>query len=683
MCKKFYLKTPKLNRLFGKTLTALAMTAFSTAAMAEGSVVVNRTNFPDENLYNYLLEFDEDGNGILEGWEYESTYFYGFNCADVVNFKGLELFPITRLNIYYNWIEENPLASVVKTIDLSMLPDLEGLFIYDVLGLETLDISRNTKLTDLRLSYCPALKDIKWASSLESLDIQDLQSLSSINGSDMPKLRTLESGSHAHVSSVENFNFTGHKNIESIYIHGNDDFSHILNTFHVENCANLTYLEVNSSTVQDFTMKNLPGFEVFYIKNTTAENVNIQECPELRRVLCEENELGTLQLSNNPKLWDVDCHDNKLKTLIADNCPSMESVWAWDNQLMWLDMKDVVINPYHVSDNGEGNTDFRLDNQNPSVQAVKISPTEVGLRVHSRLDVNRVLNLKAKGMAMEPKEIFVDGIRYFVIYNDGPSVESLVGASGHSYQYDTKWPYPFVNGNSADNLLPVTYHVTSWTKHQAFIKLSESTVKGVYGQPAPQAPTVTRSQDYDGKLTWSSSNEKVVKVNAETGELTIVGAGTATIYVKGAETDYRLAPATVSYVVTIDKAPSPVLTFQDDVVNATVGQTLQANPLTINGLFEGTIQYTSSDPEIAEVAADGTVICKQEGEVTIKAEGRETSNVYAAIKAEYKLVIAPADAIEAVSSDAKAEAAYNLSGRRVNTSDKGIVIVGGRKVLNK
>ena len=518
------------------------------------SVAVTKENFPDENLYNYLLEFDEDGNGILEGWEYESTYFNGFDCKDVLNFKGLELFPITYLNIYYTWIEENPLASVVKTIDLSMLPDLEGLFLYDVLGLETLDISRNTKLTSLRLSYCPALKDIKWASSLESLDIQDLQSLSSINGSDMPKLRTLESGSHAHVSSVNTFNFTGHQNIESIYIHGNEDFTHNLNTFHVENCLSLNYLEVNYSTVQDFTMKNLPGFEYFSIKNTTAENVNIQECPELRRVLCEENELGTLQLSNNPKLWDVDCHDNKLKTLIADNCPMLESLWAYDNQLMWLDMKDVEVNPFHVSDNGEGNSDFMLNNQNPSVQAVKISPTEVGLRVHERLDVSRVLNLKAKGQAMTPREIFVDGIRYFVIYNNGPQVESLVHAEGCSYQYDTKWPYPYVNGNSEDNLLPVTYHVDSWRKPDSFIRIDGPTLlRGDYGQPAPATPGIIRSQDYDGVLAWASSNPGVVSIDAATGAMTVQGVGTATITVRGAETDYRNAPATITFTVVIDK----------------------------------------------------------------------------------------------------------------------------------
>ena len=681
MCMKFNLKVPKLNRLFGKTLTALAMTAFSTTAMADG-VVVNETNFPDPALFEYVSGIDWDGNGILEGDEYD--YLSYVDCYNVTNFKGLELLPVTAIGFRYTGDVDDERCYAVKSADFSKLcPNLETLNVLNALGLESLDLSGNKKLTSLRLSNCPVLKDVKWSKSIERLSCEDLLCIPSINGSDVPSLRDLIIESWGVASSIENINFTGHQNIVSFDIYGCEDNRQVINTFHVENCPNLTDISVRYATVQAFTIKNLPELSVFSLNLTTAENVNIQECPELKRVLCVENELGTLQLSNNPKLWDVDCHDNKLKTLIADNCPSMESVWAWDNQLMWLDMKDVVINPYHVSDNGEGNPDFRLDNQNPSVQAVKISPTEVGLRVHSRLDVSRVLNLKAKGMAMEPKEIFVDGIRYFVIYNDGPSVESLVGASGHSYQYDTKWPYPFVDGNSADNLLPVTYHVTSWTKHQAFIKLSESTVKGVYGQPAPQAPSVTRSQDYDGKLTWSSSNENVVKVNPETGELTIVGAGTATIYVKGAETDYRLAPATVSYVVTIDKAPSPVLTFANDVVNATVGQTLQANPLTINGLFEGTIQYTSSDPEIAEVKADGTVICKQAGEVTIKAEGRETSNVYEAIKAEYKLVIAPADAIEAIGNDAKAEAAYNLSGRRVNTSDKGVVIVGGRKVLKK
>lgn len=589
--KNFYSKASKMNRLFGKALAVLAMSAFSTAAMADG-VVVNETNFPDPALFEYVSGIDWDGNGILEGDEYD--YLSYVDCYNVTNFKGLELLPVTAIGFRYTGDVDDERCYAVKSADFSKLcPNLETLNVLNALGLESLDLSGNTKLINLRLYNCPVLKNVKWSKSLERISCEDLLCIPSINGSDVPSLRDLIIESWGVSCSVQNINFTGHQNIVSFDIFGCDDIRQVINSFHVENCPNLGYISVRYATVQGFTIKNLPVLNDFHLNYTTAENVDIQECPELDRVLCEENELGTLNVSNNAILWDLQCNNNKLKTLIADNCPMLTSVWAWDNQLMWLDMKDVKKGEYYDSENA--NENFRLDNQNPSVQAVKISPTEVGLRVHERLDVKRVLNLKAKGMAMEPKEIFVDGVRYFVIYNDGPSIETLVGADGCSYQYDTKWPYPFVEGNSADNLLPVTYHVASWTKHPSFITLSYSSVKGVCGEPAPEAPTVTRSQDYDGKLTWRSSNEDVVKVNPETGELTIVGAGTAIISVSGAETDYRLAPATVSYIVTIDEA----------------------------------------------------------------------------------------DGIESVSRDAQNAAAYDLSGRRVNVAAKGIVIVGGRKILKK
>jgi len=254
-----------------------------------------------------------------------------------------------------------------------------------------------------------------------------------------------------------------------------------------------------------------------------------------------------------PALESISCEDNKLQVLVADNCPLLGQVKAYSNQLMWLDMKDAK-----ASQNMES-TKLAVDDQQPVVQAVKISPTEVGLRIHERMDVSRVLNLKARGLTMTPKEIFVDDIRYFVIYDNGPDVASLIGSKGNGYDYDVKWPNTWQEGNSKDNLLPVTLNVNSWTKHQAWIKLTDATVvTGLYGKPTPEPPTVIRSQDYDGKLTWTSSNTDVVTVNAETGALTVVGVGTAVITVSGAETDYRLAPKSVSYTVVINYQPADV-----------------------------------------------------------------------------------------------------------------------------
>jgi hypothetical protein len=210
---------------------------------------------------------------------------------------------------------------------------------------------------------------------------------------------------------------------------------------------------------------------------------------------------------------------------------------------MWLDLKD-------VKDNGAGMNTLKIDDQNPGVVAWKLSPTEVGLKVHERFDVERVLNLVAAGKSVTPAWATYDGVKYFVFSNDGPNAESLVGAES-TYDYETKWPYAWMEGNSKDNKLPVNLHINKVDKPNSWIKLSSTAAlkSEVKGTLTP--PTVTRSDGYDGKLTWKSSNEDVVKVDAETGALTIVGPGTATITVSGAETDYRYAPASVSYQVVI------------------------------------------------------------------------------------------------------------------------------------
>ena len=113
----------------------------------------------------------------------------------------------------------------------------------------------------------------------------------------------------------------------------------------------------------------------------------------------------------------------------------LEEVEAADNQLMWLDLSKVVFEKDRLND---AQAPIKVNNQTPAVQAVKISPTETGLLVHERFDVSRVLNLRAKGIAQTPRETTVDGIRYFVFYDNGPDTPNLVG-SDCFYEYDTKW----------------------------------------------------------------------------------------------------------------------------------------------------------------------------------------------------------------------------------------------------
>ncbi len=349
-----------------------------------------------------------------------------------------------------------------------------------------------------------------------------------------------------------------------------------------------------------------------------TKDISVENMPNLGGLKCDGCSIQNLTIKNCPVLNGVGCADNNIHNLIIDDSPHLYSVNAENNKLMWLDMS-------HVENYDVSNVSwFRVDNQNPTVQAVKLSPTETGLLVHERFDVSRVKELRAKGLSQTPRETTVDGTRYFVFYDNGPDTPNLVG-SDCGYVYETQWPYAWVEENSKDNNLPVTLRVTSWTKHQAFLKLSTTRVTGKYGEPAPTAPTVTRSQDYDGKVTFRSSNESVVRVHPDTGVLTVVGAGTATIFVEGAETDYRLAPATVSYTVSIEKA-TPVIAFPKSDVNGIFGETIPQNLLTVT-YYEGTVTYSSANEEMVAVADDGVVTTKTGvGDVVIYGIAPETRN---------------------------------------------------------
>lgn len=646
-------------------IVLLSLAAFVlTLTSAQASVVINETNFPDEALRNYASQYDEDGNGTLSDVELATITI--INAGGILNLKGAEHF--TNLEELHLWGYSEEQS--IRQIDPSVFPKLYRFTLGECHGVTTLDFSKNTMFGQIELSHCSNVQALSLPASVKEIQLYGTPKLKALDVSQLTNL----TGLWLQHTGITDLDFSNHPAIQLVSIQGEEDAVDKMNSLNLQNCATLENVDVRYTTIKSLSMKHLPIVRTLMMLNNDITTITIDDCEEFNDITCDHNVLGTLRLTNNPQLRAVNCEDNRLQVLIADNCPVLGRVQAFNNRLMWLDLKDVV----------KGNVDestLKLDNQQPTVQAVKLSPTETGLRVHERLDVSRVLNLRAKGIAQTPKEIFVDGIRYFVFYDNGPDTPNLVG-SDCGYEYATRWPYPWQEGNSTDNRLPVTLNVTSWTKHQAFLTLSQNRIEGRYGEPAPAAPTMTRSQDYDGKIMFSSSNEKVVKVNVETGELTVVGAGTAIISVSGVETDYRLAPVTKTYTVWIDKA-TPVFSFEKAAVTANLGAAVPANKLSV-GLYDGEVQYTSSDEQIATVSQDGVVTALAIGEVTITATGAETDNCYEAQQAQYQLTISDASGISTITSDAASTGkVYNLKGQQVNlpTAGKGVYIISGKKVV--
>lgn len=669
-----------MKRNFITTLAFLAMMAFATTAKAD--VVINETNFPDPAMRESVSGYDWDGNGILDNGELKEATAFEFR--NVTNFKGLELLTNAEgITIGYRSDEDsddgyNASARALKSFDASILPKLIGIGFENCLGLESVDATKNN-LTSINIKNAPNLADLKLPKTLWDFNFIDMPKLTSFNFKDFPELRSVHMcGS----TGIQDLDFTGLKEMRYLEIYGDEERQFVLNSLTLADCL-VENIDIRYSTIQSMHVKSMGDLNKIELYYDDITDLSVEDCKVFHNLYCENNKLGTVTLTNNPEMDIVDCKDNYLKTLVVDKCPMLHQMNCKDNQLMWLDMTDVVAGDY-------GDAYFQADNQNPAVQAVKISPTEVGLRVHNRLDVNRVLNLKTKGQAMEPKEIFVDGIRYFVIYNNGPEVASLVGANGTGYEYQTKWPYPFhaaegdYEGDSKDDNLPVTLNVTSWTKHQASIRFTETPfVTGRYGEPAPKGPQesdIIRSQDYDGKLTWKSSNENVVKVNPETGELTVTGAGTAYITISGAETEYRLAPWSISYSVFIDKA-TPEFAFEKDAIE-TVDGIVPENQLYV-GLYDGIVEYSTSDEEIATVDSLGNVSSKQIGVVTITATGAETNNCYEAVSAQYVLNITSINGIFKPRADEESLEKYNTAGQLALPGTEGVLIQKGKKYLIK
>ena len=588
----------------------LSLSVFMLALTnAQASVAINRTNFPDDNFRAQVKDaFDNiEEDDIISDEEMEANG--GHHTFDrVSNLKGIEL--LTSITELY--LVNYPDEPCLRTFDYA-LPNLNTLDIQDQVGeLTTVDASKCTNLETFLAGDNPInLSTLKLPSGIKYLVLNNVPLIKTFDPKQFSDLRSV---AFSGTTGITDLDFTGHKSIQDIGVDGIFDY-YQLNSLIMVNCPELTNIDIKYSTIKSLTFKSLPEILSILVVESDITNMLVDDLAQLGSIEAHDNVLGTLTLNNLPAIGGLSCEDNKLQTLIIDKCPNITSIWAENNKLMWLDLKD-------VKKTGTEESTLKLDNQNPDVVAVKLSPTETGLLVHERFDVKRVKNLRAKGLSQTPRETTVDGIRYFVFYDNGPDTPNLVG-SDCGYEYETKWPYPWVEENSKDNNLPVTLNVYKWTKHQAFLKVSKNRVEGVYGQPAPEAPEITRSQDYDGKITFSSSNESVVKVDPNTGVLTVIGAGTATINVKGAETDYRLAPST-SYTVFIDKA-TPIISFPQMEINCVYGQEVPLNQLTVEW-YEGTVTYSSANTKKATVTAEGVVTTLGAGDVTINGIAPETNN---------------------------------------------------------
>lgn len=189
-------------------------------------------------------------------------------------------------------------------------------------------------------------------------------------------------------------------------------------------------------------------------------------------------------------------------------------------------------------------------------------------------------------------------------------------------------------------------------------------------------------------VTYSSNKPDVAEVDAE-GNVTLKKAGRVNIDVTFAGNDeYKAATASCTLIVN-DYRTTPELSFDQEEYTANMreGNTFSGATL-YNESEVAPLTYTSSNEEVAEVAANGVVILRSTGETTITV-WFAGDNDFKATSASYKLKVVDevVNGIQNITIDNMPEDAkvYNLNGQRVNTKalKSGVYVVNGKKVVLK
>ncbi len=225
-------------------------------------VEINAENFPDEKFREYVsANFDLDGNDLLSKEERCAVEKINVGTAYLTySLKGIENFPL--------------------------LKELKCMYI---VGLEEVDLSANSQLTNITFEY----------SGLKNLDLSNNTMLISLDCSNCA-ISNLDLSNNIFLTSLKCYT----NKLTSLDLSKNTQLTHL-------NCAdnNITYLDLR-------------------------QNVN------LLNINCELNKLTSLEVNKNTQLKDLSCHGNPIKNLDISNNIVLNSLWCDYTNVAYLDISN-------------------------------------------------------------------------------------------------------------------------------------------------------------------------------------------------------------------------------------------------------------------------------------------------------------------------------------------------------
>ena len=306
-------------------LLHLLLAMFLGAQTAGASVVLNATNFPDDNFRTYISG--------LTGVSVGST----ISDATLANVKEIS----------------------VEHLDISSLQGIEYFTELTELGcrdnqLTSLDVRWNTKLTSLACDYNQLTSlDLRRNTMLEQLYCGD-NNLTSINVSNNTNLLRLNCSANqlTSLNVSNNIRLQGlycmHNQLTSLNVSMNTElrslqcYSNQLTSLDVSKNTNLTDLRCSANQLTSLNVSNNIRLQGLYCMHNQLTSLNVSMNTELRSLQCYSNQLTSLDVSKNTNLTDLRCDDNQLTSLDLRRNTKLEKLRCSHNNLTSLSVSNNI-----------------------------------------------------------------------------------------------------------------------------------------------------------------------------------------------------------------------------------------------------------------------------------------------------------------------------------------------------
>ncbi|MCR5512210.1 MAG: hypothetical protein K6F43_01430 [Prevotella sp.] len=354
---------------------------------AQTTVPIDTEHFPDEGFRNYVNDHATPDNisSIARFTINDDKSVY--NIKDL---QGIEYFTsLIGLAIY---------SCNITNTDLSNIPNLRSLGVYDCpelislsmtghsqiagIGIEnckklsvahlsnnpnlgTLTIQQNPNLQQIELDGNTALREIKlWQPNnapMTAYDFSMLTNLEYLSFNNLEELNLAGNAKLKHLDTTDSPNLLGidvsnNVNLEALWLFGVSNLA----SLDVRNNTQLKDLRINSRQMTSLDVTKNTNLEFLLVMNAPITSLDVSANQKLTSLFLDSLQLTGINLSNNDKLKEFRCIRNNITALDFSNNPALSSIDCNSNQLTCLDVSN---NPELTTLNCSNNLLTSLDLQ--------------------------------------------------------------------------------------------------------------------------------------------------------------------------------------------------------------------------------------------------------------------------------------------------------------------------------